>query len=135
MDYLTVKLIHQSAVVLSITGFAVRGAASLADARWVRSRVAKSLPHVVDSVLLLSALVLAWMLRLTPGNAPWLVAKIVGLIAYVGLGVVALRPGRQKVVRAVAWAAALGTVGWIVSVAVTKDPLGFLAVLRRFGPA
>jgi hypothetical protein len=30
----------------------------------------KVLEHVVDTVLLLSALTLAWMLRLTPGDAP-----------------------------------------------------------------
>ena len=34
----------------------------------MRGRAAKSLPHVVDTVLLLSALTLAWMLRLTPGE-------------------------------------------------------------------
>ena len=93
LDYATIKLVHQSAVALSVTGFFVRGVASFAGAGWVRSRAAKSLPHVVDTVLLLSALTLAWMLRLTPGNAPWLLAKIVGLVVYVGVGVVALRPG------------------------------------------
>ena len=127
MDYLTVKLVHQTAVVLSIAGFFLRGAAALADAPWVRSRAARTLPHVVDSLLLLSALTLAWMLRLTPGNAPWLLAKIAGLVVYVGLGVVALRPGPPRAVRAAAWGAALATVGWIVSVAVTKNPLGFFA--------
>ena len=71
---------------------------------------AKTLPHLVDSVLLLSALTLAWMLRLTPGNAPWLLAKIVGLVVYVALGVVALRPGVSCAVRAAAWVAALATV-------------------------
>lgn len=129
VDYVTVKLVHQAAVTLSITGFFVRGVASLSGARWVNSRAAKSLPHLVDSVLLLSALVLAWMLRLTPANAPWLLAKIIGLVVYVGLGVLALRPGRPPAVRAMAWAAALATVAWIVSVAVTKDPLGFLSAL------
>ena len=127
MDYLTVKLIHQSAVALSVAGFAVRGAAALAGARWVNGRAARTLPHLVDSVLLLSALMLAWMLRLTPGGAPWLAAKIAGLLAYIVLGVVALRPGRSRTVRAAAWVAALVVVGWIVSVAVTKSPLGFLA--------
>ena len=78
MDYFTVKLVHQVAVALSLTGFFVRGAASLAGAGWVQGRAAKTLPHLVDTVLLLSALTLAWMLRLTPGNAPWLLAKIVG---------------------------------------------------------
>lgn len=129
MDYAAVKLVHQCAVALSLTGFFARGAASLAGAQWVRSRTARTLPHVVDSVLLLSALTLAWMLRLTPGNAPWLLAKVAGLAAYVALGVLALRPGRPRGVRAAAWLAALLTAGWIVSVAITKSPLGLLAHL------
>ena len=124
MDYFTVKLMHQVAVALSLTGFFVRGAASLAGAGWVQGRAAKTLPHLVDTVLLLSALTLAWMLRLTPGNAPWLLAKIVGLVVYVGLGVVALRPGRSRTLRAAAWVGALATAAWIVSVALTKNPLG-----------
>jgi uncharacterized membrane protein SirB2 len=129
LDYATIKLVHQSAVAVSVTGFFVRGVASFAGAGWVRSRAAKSLPHVVDTVLLLSALTLAWMLRLTPGAAPWLLAKIVGLVVYVGFGVVALRPGGSLAVRVTAWVAALATVGWIVSVAMTKNPRGFLAAL------
>ena len=129
MDYLTLKLVHQAAVALSLTGFFVRGAASLGGARWVGGRAAKTLPHIVDSVLLLSALALAWMLRLGPSNAPWLLAKIIGLVAYVLLGVIALRPGRPRTVRAAAWLAALLTAAWIVSVAVTKNPLGFAAAL------
>jgi len=127
LDYATVKLVHQSAVVLSVSGFVVRGAASFTPATWVNGRAAKTLPHVVDTVLLLSALTLAWMLRLTPANAPWLMAKVLGLVAYVGLGVIALRPGRPLRVRVLAWVLALGTVGWIVSVAMTKSPMGFVA--------
>ena len=127
MDYALIKAVHQGAVALSVAGFFARGAAALAGAGWVRSRLARTLPHIVDSVLLASALALAWMLRLTPGNAPWLMAKIVGLLAYIGLGVVALRPGRPMPVRAAAWVAALAVVGWIVSVALLKDPRGFFA--------
>lgn len=129
MDYLTLKLVHQTAVALSITGFFIRGAASLAGASWVRSRAARTLPHLVDSVLLLSALMLAWTLRLTPDRAPWLLAKLLGLVVYVALGVVALRPGRPLAVRAAAWTGALAVVAWIVSVAMTKSPWGFVAVL------
>lgn len=126
MDYLTVKLIHQGAVVLSVAGFALRGAGLLAGAAWARGRVAKRLPHLVDTVLLLSALLLAWMLRLNPAQAPWLMAKIIGLVLYVALGMLALRPGRPPVLRVAAGVAALATVGWIASVALTKSPLGFL---------
>jgi uncharacterized membrane protein SirB2 len=129
LDYGAVKLVHQSAVALSLAGFLIRGAASLGGAQWLRSRAARTLPHLVDTVLLLSALVLAWMLGLTPRNAPWLLAKIAGLVAYVALGVLALRPGRPRGVRAAAWIAALVTAAWIVSVAITKSPLGFFDAL------
>jgi uncharacterized membrane protein SirB2 len=122
--------VHQSAVAISLTGFFVRGAASLVDAGWVRSRAARTLPHVVDSVLLLSAVALAWMLRLTPAHAPGLAAQIAGLMLYIGLGVIALRPGRPKPVRAAAWLAALVTAAWVVSVAITKSPLGFVAPIQ-----
>jgi uncharacterized membrane protein SirB2 len=129
MDYALIKTVHQGAVALSVAGFFTRGAAALAGAAWVRGRLARTVPHIVDSVLLASALALAWMLRLTPGNAPWLMAKIVGLLAYIGLGMVALRPGRPMPVRAAAWVAALAVIGWIVSVALLKDPLGFFALI------
>ena len=126
MDYAALKTIHQATVALSVTGFFARGLGSLLAAGWVRGRLAKTLPHVIDPLLLISALLLAWMLRLTPGTAPWLVAKIVGLAIYIGLGMPALRPGRPVGVRAAAWLAALATFGWIVSVAITKSPLGIL---------
>jgi uncharacterized membrane protein SirB2 len=128
MGYAFIKLAHQAAVALSITGFFIRGAASLAGASWVRGRAARTLPHLVDSVLLLSALTLAWMLRLTPDRAPWLLAKLLGLVLYVALGVIALRPGQPRAVRATAWAGALAVVAWIVSVAMTKSPWGFLTM-------
>ncbi len=127
MDYFSIKTVHQAAVVLSIAGFFARGAGSLAGAAWTRGRLAKTLPHLVDSVVLISALWLAWTLRLTPAAAPWLLAKIIGLLAYIALGMVALKPSRPAPVRATAFVAALVTFGWIVSVAITKNPLGFFA--------
>lgn len=127
MDYLLLKHLHQGAVLLSVTGFFVRGAAGLAGAAWVRGRAARTLPHMVDTVLLGSAVPMAWMIGLNPLDAPWLLTKILGLVAYVLLGMVALRPKVPRGVRAAAWFAALVTVGWIVSVAMTKSPWGFLA--------
>lgn len=127
MDYATLKLIHQSAVTLSIAGFFARGLGALAGAAWVAARPAKTLPHVVDSVLLLTAIALAWMLRLDPMSTPWLLAKIIGLLAYIALGMLALKPGRPLALRAIAWLAALATFGYIVSVALTKQPAGFFA--------
>src|SRR5690348_13342014 len=98
MDYGAVKLVHESAVAISAAGFFARGCGMLLGAGWVRRRAARTLPHVVDTVLLLSAIALAFMLRITPASAPWLGAKIVGTVFYVVLGVIAFR-GRTRAVR------------------------------------
>jgi len=129
MNYELVKLVHQAAVGVSITGFAVRGAAALAGAAWVRGRAARTLPHVVDTVLLASAVMLAWMLRLDPFATPWLLAKIVGLLLYIGLGMLALRQGVPRALRSAAFAAALLCFAQIVAVALTKHPTGLLTAL------
>ena len=126
LDYAVVKLVHQGAVALSVTGFMVRGVAGLAGAAWVRGRLARTLPHVVDTVLIVSAVWLAVRLSLTPANAPWIAAKIAGLVVYIALGMVALRLGPTRAIRAGAWVAALITFGYIVTVALTKDPRGVL---------
>ncbi len=127
MDYATIRAIHQSAVALSFAGFLARGAGSLAGAAWVKSRAARSLPHVVDTVLLLSALWLVWILRLNPAAVPWLLAKLVGLVVYIVLGMIALRPTVARPIRAATWLAALAVFGYIVSVAITKNPAGWFS--------
>jgi len=129
MDYAALKLIHQSTALLSVSGFFARGLASFAGAAWVRGRGARTVPHVVDTVLLASALAMAWMLRLNPLTTPWLAAKIGGLLLYIALGMLALRPGRPLALRIAAWVAALCVVGWIASVALSKDALGALRLL------
>ncbi len=116
------RAIHVAAVGLSGAGFVARGLGRFAGARWVSSRAARTLPHLVDTVLLVSAVALAYSLRLSPATTPWLLAKVVGLVAYIGLGTVALRFGRTRTTRIAAWAAALLVFGYIVAVAVSKDP-------------
>ncbi len=79
MDYVVVKHLHQGLVALSVTGFVVRGIAGLARAGWVRHRAVRTLPHALDTALLLSGFALAWMLRLELWQSLWLVAKLLGL--------------------------------------------------------
>ena len=127
MEYTALKLAHQAAVALSIGGFLARGLASLRGAAWVSSRPARTLPHGVDTVLLASALLMAWTLRLNPLAVPWLLAKIVGLLLYIGLGVAAMRPGLPLPMRIAAFAAALLCFAQIVATAISKNPAGLLA--------
>jgi uncharacterized membrane protein SirB2 len=85
-------------------------------------------PHLIDTVLLASALWLAWQMG-TEGTRGWLWAKVIALCAYIAFGTIALKRGRTRRARIAAFAAALATFGYIVSVALTKSPLGVLARL------
>jgi len=91
----------------------------------LQHRLAKILPHVIDSILLGSALTLAWLSGQYPLVQPWLTAKLFGLLAYIVLGAFALRRGRTRRSRALYFAAALLTYGYIVSVAMTRSPLPY----------
>ncbi|MGH2842416.1 MAG: SirB2 family protein [Solirubrobacteraceae bacterium] len=143
LNYATLRAIHVTAVALSGSGFLARGAGAARGAAWVRSRVARTLPHLIDTVLLLSALGMLWVVHLSPWALGWLRAKIIGLVCYIGLGVVALRGLRgcasgsaqvqrwapRRAVALGAWVAALVVFVYIVSVAITKDPRGLFAPL------
>jgi uncharacterized membrane protein SirB2 len=126
VDYGALKVVHQSAVALSFAGFFARGLGMLGEAAWIRTRLARTLPHVVDTILLASAIGLVYLLDVNPFRTPWLAAKIVGLLVYIVLGGIALRYGRSKGMRVAAWIAALLTFVYIVSVAITKNAAGFL---------
>lgn len=136
MNYATLKLIHVAAVIVSFSGFVARGLAIFCGAAWVRRRLARVLPHLVDTVLLLSAVGMLSVIHLWPGGVPWLRAKIVGLVVYISLGVLALRPARGHdvarpgVVNLIAWIGALLVFGYIASVALTKSPAGVLSWLH-----
>jgi uncharacterized membrane protein SirB2 len=122
----SLKLIHVSCAFMSIAGFGLRGYWMAFDNPLLQHRAAKVLPHIIDTLLLVSAIVLLVILHLSPLAQPWLCAKIIALLLYIGLGMVALRFGRSKKIKVSAWLLALLTVGYMVSVAYSKSPWGFL---------
>lgn len=98
----------------------------LRDSPLRRTRLLRVAPHVVDTLLLASAIGLAITTRQYPFVAPWLTAKLLALIAYIATGTIALsaRPA-SRTTRILAWAASLLIFAYIVSVALTRNPLPF----------
>lgn len=127
--YFLARDLHIGSVIVSITLFVLRGGLMLAGSRWLSHPALRVAPHVVDTLLLTGALWLVHLTHRAPLAEPWLVAKILGLVAYVVLGSVALRRGRTLPIRSAAFAAALLMVAWIVSVALSRDPAGFLRIV------
>ena len=127
MLFVWLKMVHVSSALLSISGFALRGYWMLSDNPLLQRRLTRVLPHIVDTLLLGSAIGMLFVWQADPLQLPWLIAKIVGLLLYIGLGMVALRFGKTRRQRAIAFALALLTAAYILSVAYSKSPLGFLA--------
>ena len=91
----------------------------------LKQRWAKIAPHIVDTMLLTSAIALAVKIDQDPIHDAWLSAKVLGLLLYIGLGMMALRFGKTRRARVSAWIAAQLVFLYIVLVAVTKNPMLF----------
>lgn len=107
MSYLTLKMIHMASVALSGSFFLLRGVWMLNESAMLQRKWVKILPHVIDTVLLVSALVMCVMISQYPFTSGWLTAKFLLLVLYVGLGTVAIKRGKTKSIRLLAFIAAL----------------------------
>ncbi len=121
MDYTTLKYLHALTVVATLALFLLRGFWMLIDSPRLGARWLRIAPHANDTLLLAAAIAMLVVAELNPLDQPWLLAKIIGLLAYIGLGTVALKRGRTKATRVKALIAALGVFAYIVAVAVTKQ--------------
>lgn len=129
MSPLALRHLHVTLAAVSIAGFAARWLALRAGARWPTRRPARILPHVIDTVFLATGLLLAWRIGQWPLADAWLTAKVTGLIAYVVLGMLALRRARTGAERLAAFLAALAVFAWIVGVARMRTPAGWFTLV------
>lgn len=123
MSYLAIKHMHMSLAVLSGLLFLARGIMMLADSGLLQKRLLRIAPHVIDTLLLTSALALVFISGQYPFVQGWLTAKVLALVGYIVAGSIALKQGRTKGVRAAAFVTALLLFAYILKVAVTRQPL------------
>jgi uncharacterized membrane protein SirB2 len=127
--YFEFRTLHIGAVIASGALFATRALAmNLAGARWPLKRPVRILSYAIDTILLAAAIMLMTIIRQYPFVDAWLTAKLVLLVLYILLGFAALR-ARAREARMICLAGAIGTFGFIVTVARAHHPLGLLAGL------
>ncbi len=127
MTYLLVKHLHITCAVLSGSFFLLRGVWMLLESDALQRRWVKVVPHVVDTVLLTTALTMVFWSAQYPLVQPWLTAKVLALLAYIVLGTIALKRGQTKATRTAALVAALAVFAYIVLVALSRKVMPFLA--------
>ncbi|MEV3827812.1 SirB2 family protein [Aeromonas allosaccharophila] len=119
------KHLHMTLALVSLLLFIYRWSLALAGSDRLQQKWLKILPHINDTFLLLFGVLLAVTLQLSPGQQPWLMTKLIALVLYIGLGVMALkRPARTQ--KLVAGVAALAVFGYMVGAAITKSAWSWL---------
>lgn len=123
LDWL--KTLHVTLAGVSFLCFVLRTGGVLVAAAWVRSRLARTVPHLLDTGLFISALALLARLHWILLQQPWLIAKLGALVGYILFGVITLRAATNTRVRLVAALAASGCFLYMLGAAVTRSPWPF----------
>jgi uncharacterized membrane protein SirB2 len=125
--YPQIKQFHIFIALLSGTLFALRGAFLLGGARWPLALPVRWTSYAVDTALLTAALMLVTILPGAMFANGWLVTKLLLLVAYIILGMFALKRARTRRGRLICYLGALAVFAAIYAVARSHQPFGFLS--------
>lgn len=121
--------LHMGLALISIGGFILRFAWKQTESAIFEHKLTRILPHVVDSLFLIAGIWLAANIAQYPFRDPWMTSKVMGLLAYIVLGSLALKRAKARFSQSLAFAGALLCFAWIGSVARSKNAWGFLPAL------
>jgi uncharacterized membrane protein SirB2 len=124
---LLIKL-HVLFALLSGFGFFMRGIGHLRGEAWVQKKLVRIVPHVVDTGLLVTAIALLVTFEISP-LTDWVLAKIIALLVYIFLGVMAFRIAKTIKAKALFWLAALVVFGYMFAVAKTHSVLPWVSAV------
>lgn len=123
--YLMAKHIHLTAVVLSVALFTLRFVWAQFDPGFLNKKWVKIVPHIVDTILLVSAIWLCTLISQYPFVSEWVTFKVIGVLAYILMGLLALKWGRTVTMRWVGFVGALAWLALTAKVAISKQALMF----------
>ena len=124
-----IKLIHISCAAISVSGFFYRGVLKLYAPRQLHRKWLKITPHIIDTLLLTSALILMIQQSLYPTDQPWVLTKLVLLVLYIGLGLMTLRFAKTRRHILLSFVLAILCFSYIVAVALTRQAWPFSGIL------
>ena len=121
-----IKLIHMSTAFISISLFLLRGFWVFQESPMMTKKWVKILPHVNDTILLITAILLAIGIQQYPFVDAWLTVKFVALLVYIVLGMFALKRAKEMKNKLIFFILALMTFSYIVGVALNRTVIWFL---------
>lgn len=118
-----IKTLHIVCAACSFALFFLRGVWHMRSSNRLKQKWVRISPHVIDTVLLTSGVSLMVLSGQYPGKMPWLTAKLVAVVLYIGLGILAFRFAGSRPARLLSWLAAMAVFVYVVSVAVTRQAM------------
>lgn len=119
--YLIFKSIHVSSVLISLILFVSRSYCLLYKPDLLDCKLIKRLPHIIDSILLFSAISMLALSGQYPGpDNPWIAAKIIAMIVYIFTGLYLFRKANSHKAIYISFISAMLIYIYIVQTAVTK---------------
>ncbi len=100
-----IKSIHLIFIFSSFISFTGRIALSVFKPQLLQNKAIKIAPHIIDTVLLISGISLVFQGNWLQAEYGWIISKFILLLAYIALGVMAMRLSGPK-----RWAAFLAAV-------------------------
>ena len=126
MSYSLLLQLHVTTALISLLLFIGRGIRVLQQPQRSRPRWMKWLPHANDTILLILGIMLMRTIQQYPITNSWLTYKLIALLMYILLGMVAMKWAKTGRIRFMAWLGALVVFAYMLGVAITKQPLVFL---------
>ncbi|GAC22311.1 SirB2 family protein [Paraglaciecola arctica] len=123
--YEIVKHIHLTAIALSVLLFLLRFVLNAMQSPMLQKKWLKILPHIVDTLLLVSAAILCVLLKQYPFVDAWVTEKLLALVMYIFMVTLALKLGRTGFMRGIGLVGALSWIAFAGMVAVSKQPILF----------
>lgn len=124
--YTLTKHLHMTAVVLTILLFILRFFWLLKSSDMLQKKWVKIVPHVIDTVLLASAVTLCFLIPLNPLQHPWLWQKIVLVVLYIFTGFYVLKRAQGLTSKWVGFGVAMACLAFAGKMAVSKQALFML---------
>lgn len=117
-----IRYIHVGCVVLTLLFFTGRGITMMRDPSVTGKKWVRRTAELIDTTLFFSGIALIYLTNQNPWQDGWLAAKMSALLGYIFLGMVAFHWAKRLPLRISAWAGALLVFGYMVAVALTRNP-------------
>lgn len=94
--YYIIKIIHISLIITTITNFIIRGLTLIQEKKITNKNILNKLTHFVDSLILITGIILIIITNQYPQNSKWITVKIITILTYIIFGSICMKSKTQK---------------------------------------